>query len=87
MKSVVTAVQLHPIQTIAIAFGTVTTKSVDTTHMINAVSAEELSTKFVKVLGKVLEDGPVASWYCIARVITLTQMSLLQKTLVLQLQR
>lgn len=87
MKSVVTAVQLHPIQTVAIVVGTVTTKSVDPTHLINAASAEEPSTEFVKVLGKMLEDGPAASWYCIARVITLTQMSLLQKTLVLQLQR
>ena len=42
MKSVVTAVQLHPIQTVAIASGTVTTKSVDPTHLINAASAEEL---------------------------------------------
>ena len=87
MKSVVTAVQLHPIQTVAIFVGTVTTKSVDPTHLINAASAEEPSTEFVKVLGKMLEDGPAASWYCIARVITLTQMSLLQKTLVLQLQQ
>ena len=71
--------RLHPIQTFAIVVGTVTKKSVDPTHLINAASAEELLTEFVKVLGKVLEDGPVASWYCIAQVITLTQMSLLQK--------
>ena len=61
MKSVVTAVQLHPIQTIATVVGTVTTKSVDPTHLINAASAEEPSTEFVKVLGKMLEDGPAAS--------------------------
>ena len=67
MKSVVIAVQLHPIQTIATVVGTVTTKFVDPTQLIKAASAEEPSTEFVKVLGKMLEDGPAASWYCFAR--------------------